>query len=165
MTFTTHPLCQHNSEVIHHGNNLPEGGTDARKASAEKVAAPTFKMLIHGDNYQMQTEVTYVHFHISYHWSKHQTSQTANTSRGPRKQGSLQNHFCCVSSGSMVKKKLCSIHCTRGLTNTDCMQLVTAIAIDVRGHRDGIRKSTTGPHFSLYFIFISKKYHRQIKKL
>lgn len=86
MMYTPQLLLQHNSQVICHGNTQNE----SKKPSAEKAAALTLKMLIHGDNCQMQTEVICVYFHISFHWSQHHTGQTANTYRESKKQGSLQ---------------------------------------------------------------------------
>lgn len=156
MTYTPQLLLQHNSQVICHGNTQNE----SKKPSAEKAAAPTLKMLIHGDNCQMQTEVTCVYFHISFHWSQHHTGQTAKTYRESKKQGSLQNHFCCIPTGKMMKwslsKKTHSSHCTSRSINTEFMLLCNAIAIGEK-YRNGIKKGTTGLYFYLNLTLISKK--------
>ena len=94
----------------------------------------TSKMLTSGENCQIETEVTSGPLYISTHWSRHQTGQTGDTYRGSRKQGSLGNNFCWISTRRMVKwslsKKIHNIHHKRGLTNTDFTLLVTAIAIE-----------------------------------
>lgn len=65
-------------EVTHPGNIIGAGRLMEGRWSSH------FKMLIHGDNCQFETEMMF-HLHTSDHRSKHQTGWRANIYRGLRK--------------------------------------------------------------------------------